>query len=132
MLFRSNGVYFEADGGDLYLVIRSKATGTIVEERIAQADWNGDSLSNSVGTNPSGITLNPTLTQIFWCDIEWLGVGNVRAGFVINGQFILCHTFQHANQAGNTRVYMTTATLNPRYEITNTSATTGARTMKQI
>ena len=128
----NNGVYFEADGGDLYLVIRSKATGTIVEERISQADWNGDSLSNSVGTNPSGITLNPTLTQIFWCDIEWLGVGNVRVGFVINGQFILCHTFQHANQTGNTRVYMTTATLNPRYEITNTSATAGARTMKQI
>ena len=59
-------------------------------------------------------------------------VGNVRVGFVINGQFILCHTFQHANQTGNTRVYMTTATLNPRYEITNTSATAGARTMKQI
>ena len=30
------------------------------------------------------------------------------------------------------RVYMTTATLNPRYEITNTAATAGARTMKQI
>jgi hypothetical protein len=59
-------------------------------------------------------------------------VGNVRAGFVINGQFIVCHTFQHANQAGNIRVYMTTATLNPRYEITNTGATSGATTMKQI
>lgn len=128
----NNGIYFEADGGDLYLVIRSKATGTVVEERIAQADWNGDSLSNSVGNNPSGISLNPTLTQIFWCDIEWLGVGNVRVGFIINGQFILCHTFQHANQAGNTRVYMTSATLNPRYEITNTAATAGSRTMKQI
>lgn len=128
----NNGVYFEADGGDLYLVIRSKASGTVAEERIAQANWNGDSLSNSVGSNPSGISLNPTLTQIFWCDIEWLGVGNVRAGFIINGQFIVCHTFQHANQAGNTKVYMTSATLNPRYEITNTTATAGARTMKQI
>jgi hypothetical protein len=67
-----------------------------------------------------------------WSDIEWLGVGNVRAGFIINGAFIVCHTFQHANQAGNTRVYMTTATLNPRYEITNTGATSGATTMKQI
>lgn len=128
----NNGIYFEADGSDLYLVIRSKATGTIVEERIAQADWNGDSLSTVVGVNPSGINLVPALTQIFWCDVEWLGVGNVRAGFIINGQFITCHTFQHANQPGNTRVYMTTATLNPRYEITNTAATAGARTMKQI
>jgi hypothetical protein len=82
--------------------------------------------------NPSGIVLDPALTQIFWCDVEWLGVGNVRTGFVINGEFIVCHTFQHANQPGNTTVYMTTATLNPRYEITNTGATSGASTMKQI
>lgn len=120
-----NGIYFEANGTDLFLVIRSSTTGSVVEERIAQADWNGNTLL-------SGIVLDPTLTQIFWCDIEWLGVGNVRAGFVINGQFIVCHTFQHANQPGNTTVYMTTATLNPRYEITNTGATSGVSTMKQI
>ena len=128
----TNGIYFEADGSDLYLVIRSSSTGSIQEERVAQTDWNGDTLNTSMSPNPSGITLDPTLTQIFWCDIEWLGVGNVRAGFIINGQFIVCHTFQHANQPGNVRVYMTSATLNPRYEITNTSATAGARTMKQI
>ena len=124
-----NGIYFEANGTDLFLVIRSSTTGSVVEERIAQASWNGDALN---GAGSSGITLNPTLTQIFWNDIEWLGVGNVRAGFVINGQFIVCHTFQHANQPGNTTVYMTTATLNPRYEITNTGATSGVSTMKQI
>ncbi len=124
-----NGIYFEANGTSLFLVIRSSTTGVVVEERIAQASWNGDTLN---GAGPSGITLDPTLTQIFWNDIEWLGVGNVRAGFVINGQFIVCHTFQHANQPGNTTVYMTTATLNPRYEITNTAATSGVSTMKQI
>ncbi len=120
-----NGVYFEAVGTTLNLVIRSSTTGVVVEERIPQANWNGNTLL-------SGIVLDPTLTQIFWCDIEWLGVGNVRAGFVINGQFIVCHTFQHANQPGNTTVYMTTASLNPRYEITNTGSTTGNSTMKQI
>jgi hypothetical protein len=120
-----NGVYFEAVGTTLNLVIRSSTTGVVVEERIPQANWNGNTLL-------SGIVLDPTLTQIFWCDIEWLGVGNVRAGFVINGQFIVCHTFQHANQPGNTTVYMTTASLNPRYEITNTGSTSGNSTMKQI
>jgi hypothetical protein len=129
----NNGIYFEATGTDLYLVIRSSASGAIAEERILQANWNGDTLSGAGGSsNPSGIELDPTLVQIFWADIEWLGVGTVRAGFVINGEFIVCHRFNHANQPGNTRVYMTTATLNPRYEITNTSATAGARTMKQI
>lgn len=128
-----NGIYFEQDGsGNLYLVIRSSTTGSIVEDRILQANWNGDTLAGTGGSsNPSSIDLDPTLTQIFWCDIEWLGVGNVRCGFVINGQFIVCHTFQHANIPGNTTVYMTTATLNPRYEITKTGAGTGG-TMKQI
>lgn len=120
-----NGIYFEANGTSLFLVIRSSTTGVVVEERIAQASWN-------VNTLLSGTVLDPTLTQIFWNDVEWLGVGNVRAGFVINGQFIVCHTFQHANQPGNTTVYMTTATLNPRYEITNTGGTSGNSTMKQI
>ena len=124
-----NGIYFEANGTSLFLVIRSSTTGVVVEERIAQASWNGNTLLDG---NPSGIVLDPTLTQIFWNDVEWLGVGNVRAGFVINGQFIVCHTFQHANQPGNTTVYMTTATLNPRYEITNTAGTSGNSTMKQI
>jgi hypothetical protein len=120
-----NGIYFEAVGTTLNLVIRSSTTGSVVEERIPQASWNGNKLL-------SGTILDPTLTQIFWCDVEWLGVGNVRTGFVINGEFIVCHTFQHANQPGNTTVYMTTATLNPRYEITNTGATSGVSTMKQI
>ncbi len=127
-----NGVYFEADGTDLYLVIRSSASGSLVEERIAQSSWNVNTLKTATNPNPSGYILDPTLTQIFWCDIEWLGVGTVRAGFVIDGEFVVCHRFNHANQTGNTRVYMTSATLNPRYEITNTTAIAGARTMKQI
>lgn len=121
-----NGVYFEADGDDLYMVIRSSVTGSPLNNRVAQADWNQDPMD---GTGPSGITIDPTKTQIFWTDIEWLGVGSVRVGFVINGIFYICHVFNHANT--ETNVYMTTATLNCRLEITNTTATSGA-TMRQI
>lgn len=124
-----NGIFFEQDGSTLYMVIRSYTTGIAVDTKVAQSSWNGDPLD---GSGPSGITLDPSLVQIFWLDVEWLGVGNVRTGFVINGQFIVCHTFQHANMAGNTKVYMTTATLNPRYEITNTGVTGSSSTMKQI
>ena len=122
----TNGIYFEADGEDLYMVIRSSTTGSPNNTRIAQSDWNQDPMD---GSGPSGITLDPTKVQILWCDIEWLGVGSVRAGFVINGIFYICHVFNHANI--DTNVYMTTATLNCRYEITNTTATAGA-TMRQI
>jgi hypothetical protein len=122
----NNGVFFEVDGTTKNMVIRSYSTGSIVEDRIAQSSWNGDKLD---GTGPSGITLNPALTQIFWTDIEWLGVGSVRTGFVINGQYIVCHTFNHANETGNTNTYMTTACLPVRYEL----ATSGpGATMRQI
>lgn len=122
-----NGVFFEANGTTLNMVIRSSVTGFIVENRVAQANWNQDPFD---GTGPSGITLDPTKVQIWWCDIEWLGVGSVRTGFVINGVFYICHVFNHANEISN--VYMTTAILNPRYEITNTGTTDTASSMLQI
>lgn len=131
MFGANDGVFFENDGTYNYMVIRSGSTG--VEERIRQDAWNGDRLTGVGGANnPSGITLYPDRTQIFYADVEWLGVGSVRVGFVINGAYILCHTFNHANQVGNTKVYMTTATLPVRYEITNTGSTSGASMMTQI
>lgn len=116
----NNGVFFENDGTYNYFVIRSASTG--VEERVRQDAWN-------VNTFP---TLNPDRTQILFADVEWLGVGSVRVGFVVDGAYVICHQFNHANQPGNTKVYMTTATLPIRYEITNTGATTGASMMTQI
>jgi hypothetical protein len=112
------------------MVIRSSSSGSTVETAIPQSNWNGDTLSGAGGSsNPSGIELNPALTQIFWCDIEWLGVGSVRCGFVIGGQYIVCHTFNHANIPGNTTTYMGTAVLPVRYEISSTGP---AGTMRQI
>ena len=117
-----NGVYFEIDGTAVNLVIRKYTSGVVDDttEKIPQNLWTGDTLNPAYGNNPSGITLNLNKSQIFWCDVEWLGVGSVRAGFVINGQFIVCHTFHHANSFD--KVYMTTATLPVRYEITSTGA----------
>jgi hypothetical protein len=116
----NNGVFFENDGTYNYFVIRSASTG--VEERVRQDAWN-------VNTLPS---LQPDRTQILFADVEWLGVGSVRVGFVIDGAYTICHQFNHANQPGNTKVYMTTATLPIRYEITNTGATANASMMTQI
>jgi len=60
-------------------------------------------------------------------DFEWLGVGSVRCGFIIDGQYIVCHTFNTANTYGTT-VYMTTAILPVRYEITSTAAVAASLT----
>jgi len=127
----TDGVFFENDGTYNYFVIRSGSTG--VEERVRQDAWNGNQLLGVVNTNnPTGIDLHPERTQIMFADVEWLGVGTVRVGFVIDGAYVICHRFNHANQVGNTKVYMTTATLPIRYEITNTGATSGNSMMTQI
>lgn len=122
-----NGLYIELADSTLSFVKRTSVNGLLQEIPVDQANWNGDKLN---GAGPSKLTLDITKAQIFWMDIEWLGVGSVRMGFVINGQFILCHTFNHANIIAST--YITTASLPLRYEIENTAGTSGASTLKQI
>jgi hypothetical protein len=123
----ANGMYLELDNTTLSFVERSSSTGSLAETRVAQSDWNIDPLN---GTGPSNLTLDPTKAQILWMDIEWLGLGTVRLGFVINGKFIHCHSFHHANIITST--YITTASLPLRYEIANTATTASASTLKQV
>jgi len=123
----ANGIYFERDGTTNYMVERSSVTGSVVNTRVAQADWNQDPMD---GTGPSGLTLDSSKAQILYMDVEWLGLGTVRTGFIINGTFVPCHNFDHANLV--TTTYITTASLPLRYEMTNTAATSGASTLKQV
>jgi hypothetical protein len=120
-----NGVFFQKVDGTNSFVLRSYTSGSVSNARtVNQADWNGDPLD---GTGASGLTLDLTHPQILWMDFEWLGVGSVRCGFIINGQYIVCHTFNTANTYGTT-VYMTTAILPVRYEIVSTSAVAASLT----
>jgi hypothetical protein len=128
-----NGIFFEVDGTTYNMVIRSYSSGVLTERRIPQNSWNGDTMLGTGGSsNPSGLTLYPDRTQIFFCDIEWLGVGSVRVGFIINGLYVNCHTFNHANMPGYTTTYMSTACLPLRYEITNTGTSASNSTLRQI
>jgi hypothetical protein len=121
-----NGVFFQRTGTTNSFTLRSYVTGSVSDARKTdQSAWNGDKLD---GTGPSGITLDSTKSQILWMDFEWLGVGSVRCGFIIGGEYVLCHTFTNANEA--TTTYMTTAILPLRYEIVSSAAV--AATMKQI
>ncbi|CAB4134685.1 hypothetical protein UFOVP274_40 [uncultured Caudovirales phage] len=123
-----NGVFFQQADSTKSFVLRSYISGAVSDVRtVPQSSWNGDKLD---GTGASGITLDASKAQILWMDFEWLGVGSVRCGFIIDGTYIVCHTFNNANSI--TSVYMTTAILPVRYEITNTSATAAASSMKQI
>jgi hypothetical protein len=121
-----NGIYIELRDDILSFVERSLVTGVVTETVVNQASWNADTMD---GNGPSGITLDITKAQILFMDIEWLGEGTVRIGFIIDGNFIVCHRFNHANLITST--YITTASLPLRYEILNASTAT-ATTLKQV
>lgn len=124
----NNGIYLEQANNTINMVKRSYSNGSIVETRIPQSAWNVNKLD---GTDSSiSTTLDLSKSQIFWSDIEWLGVGTVRTGFVLNGQYVVCHSFHHANYESN--VYMTTASLPIRYEIRNSGITSSSSNLKQI
>jgi hypothetical protein len=124
-----NGVFLQVSNtGEPEFVLRTNTSGTPSDTRtVPQSSWNGDKLN---GAGDSGLTLNLTKAQILWMDFEWLGVGSVRCGFIIDGQYIVCHTFNNANDID--KVYMTTAILPVRYEIENTAGTDSASTLTQI
>jgi hypothetical protein len=122
-----NGYFLEQDGLTTYFVERSAVSGAVTNTRVAQADWNVDPMD---GTGPSGITLDISKAQILWMDLEWLGVGTVKMGFVVNGTFYICHKWDHANLITST--YITTASLPLSCEITNTDTTASVSTFKQI
>jgi len=123
----NNGIFLQLDGTTLSFVKRSNSTSTPTDNAINQEEWNMDKLD---GTGPSGLTLDISKAQIMFIDIEWLGLGTVRCGFVINGQLIHCHSFHHANIVDGP--YMTTACLPIRLEIKNTAETANSSVLKQV
>jgi hypothetical protein len=130
-----NGIYFENDGTTNYFVLRSNTSGTITETKVAQSTWNVDKFDGTGYSAQAGGAehiggLDVSKTNIFWTDVEWLGVGDVRCGFVVDGKLTPAHIFHNDNV--NLEPYMTTATLPLRYEIKNTGVTTSNSTLKQI
>jgi len=123
----NNGLFFEQNGTNLRVVVRSSTSGSPTDTAVNQSSWNIDKLD---GTGNSGITLDMSKTQIFIIDFEWLGVGRVRFGFVINGLVYYCHQVLNANV--QTTVYMARPSLPCRYEITNTGTSASSTSMKQI
>lgn len=127
----SNGAFLQQDNTTVSFVLRSNSLptpGTPSDVRtVNQADWNVDPMD---GTGPSGRVLDLTKNQILYMDFEWLGTGDVRCGFYVDGQPQICHIFHNDNT--QTAVYMQTAILPVRYEITNTGVTASVSAMKQV
>lgn len=121
-----NGIFLFCDEGSMSFRVRSNVTASVVNTDIPQSSWNIDKLD---GTGASGVTLDPDKAQIFSFDFEWLGVGSIRFGFVVDGVFLLAHIQNHTNVIDS--VYMSTPNLPLRYEIEN-DGTGGAASLEHI
>lgn len=111
----NNGFRFQYVDGALSIVKR--AFGSDVET-VQQANWNVDPFD---GTGPSGITIDPTKSNIFVTALQWLGVGIVALGLKIGKYFVPAHYFSHANVIEGT--YMQSALLPCRWEMTAATET---------
>lgn len=124
----NDGLYFTQVGTTGFGICRRTSTsGSVVNNIEYQSAWNLDKMD---GTGDSGLTLDPTKTQILLIDFQWLGVGSVRFGVVINGALHYVHQLDHANLL--TEVYMKSAWLPMRYEIENVGDTASPGSLTQI
>lgn len=121
-----NGIFLKQEGSVISFVLRSKTSSSVVDNVQNQEDWNNNRLN---GTKPTQPILDPTKSQILVIDFEWLAVGRVRIGFVMDGAIIYCHEFNHANKLAG--AYMSTPNLPLRYEIEN-DGTGGASELEHI
>ena len=124
---RTNGIYLERDGSQTYIVWRSFVTGSLVETRIAQQDWNIDALDGEGG---SDYVLDLTKSQMLWVELTSMNSGSARIGFAIDGYYIPVHQIDNSNN--RTTPLFTTASLPMRFEIANTGSTSGTSAMKQM
>ena len=111
----------------------AQATFTLKQAGIAQTDywtyqeeWNVDRMdgSNTISTNPSGMTLDPTKLNVYQIAMRWLGVGTISYALEdqASGALVYVHREHYTNQ------HTLPHTLNPSFKITyaayNTTNTT--------
>jgi hypothetical protein len=129
----ANGFYFEdagvigADGLPEYnVVVRTSTSGVLVENRVPRSQWNGDRLD---GLGDSGITADPTKTQMVSFEYEWYGAGQISIGYMIDGSTHIIHTFNHANKS--TVPWSSTPFLPIRLELENLTGVAGTHYLYQ-
>jgi hypothetical protein len=108
-----NGVAFFYDEGTMKTLIRSKATGSVVDTVEAISTWD-DPLD---GSGRSGIEVDWTKTQVLIISYGWLGVDTVTFSLKIDGQIYAVNTIEHANIL--TLPYMSSPNLPLRWRIEN-------------
>ena len=97
----NNGIFLQSKDGVMSIVKRSYVTGSAVDTVVNQSDWNLNKLD---GSDRNPVSLSPEKANILVVDLEWLGVGRVRVGFVIDGMVFYAHEFSHANSINSVSI----------------------------
>ena len=115
----SMGHFFELSGNQWFVVERYNSDNNINNvTRVAQANWNADTVNGNAATSPSGFLLTATSpTALFFIERQWLGVGIVRMGLYADGVPIYCHVFGNNPERTIRRAYTHLNKLPIRYEI---------------
>lgn len=109
----NDGIFFQQEGdGTLSIVRRTSVSGVVTDYPVPQDDWNLDTMD---GLGRSGIEFDPEMGCILILELQWLGMGRVRASFDIDGKIYPFHQFLNANNLST--VYMRTANLPIRWKI---------------
>jgi hypothetical protein len=106
----NNGIFLEHDGTNFNLIKRSNTSGFVVTTTVVRSSWSLNTLS----------ALDVAKANILVIDFQWLGVGIVLVGFVLNGRLTYVHAFDHANIV--TEPYMRTPALPVRWELVGTAS----------
>jgi hypothetical protein len=114
-----DGIYLEVTStGPRFCM--TKTNGVTTTKTIPQSAWNVDKMD---GTGQSGITIDFNKSQIFAVDMEWLGLGRVRFGFVQSGVTYYAHYENHVNELISP--YIKSPNQPVHYEIRQTGPGTG-------
>jgi hypothetical protein len=98
-----NGTFSFTSTGNATATFVTKQTGTAQTDYWTyQEDWNIDRMdgSNTISTNPSGMTLDPTKLNVYQIGLRWLGVGVISYALEdqASGALVYVHREHYVNQ----------------------------------
>lgn len=122
-----DGIFFELNGTEVRVVIRSSTSGSIVETPIPRSLWT-DKLD---GTGTSGFTLDVTKVNSYWADYTFSGAGRVRFGvYEPDGARLVAYTIETGNASPFPSIR--TGTLPLTTEVLNVSATGSSSELREV
>jgi hypothetical protein len=92
-----DGLFFELSASIMNVVTRNSGTGTVVETKVPQTEWNIDRVDGQDGEyNISLANLDPSKGNVYYIDFQWLGVGRIRFGILHEGRRVIVHSEYHS------------------------------------